>query len=565
MGYVNENHVIEPPVGALLDFADIGDKDTVMYDKFIIVELEKYMTPEQAIAAWQADGGQVDAVEEGGKLVNKIVLAAGSTDNERNNAIYELTEKIRIGTKEFSTYFADGVKPLVSVTAEFLPSYRVSGVTVSITNMEFEVDITEFFFMTVEFGYLNGKSRKIRGPIMNSYIESPNPNGKTVFQMFESGYASQLLQPQRIILEFNGKAKWLESLEAAVKKCEINFFNELPKTPNEFNDYADIPIMNLKATKTFKNVQEVVNYYNKIGTDIFRSYGLVPPVIYDDTYGVHVTTPGAVLDAPDMPKLNVIKTASYTGGAISIKLPYNPEVDVFKPFYCDPKFFRGRFNAQSIINGLSDNKIIQNLKNAASKAPGVAANGQYQCIGFKLNFDTGNTNDMVITGVALDDAAFSQTVANAQFKADSLDGWGALNLPPWIAPSNAAPVDKLKKDKTETEPTGNEQAEMKMKCYIWQEGEQGYNVFGKGKWDILCDDKYDYQKNNSDAASVAQMYINKDDYGPTKKTRMMKAGMTVCYPAEWDDIEGGSPANYGWGYDVEGWKRNSKGIMVKSL
>jgi hypothetical protein len=529
MAWINQNNA-----------GNLGTKPrathTVMYDKFVILELEEWKTQAEATKDWAEDHKNED-----GSLPGKIIAA---DQGELNNIVYSKTNKMIFGVND-QKQFVSGVKPFISVSAEFRPQYRVTEVIVSVQNLEYETDISKYFYMTVEFGYLNGKSRKIRGPIMNSYIESPNPNGKTVFQMFEAGFASQLLQPSNILVQFNGKEKWLDSLRKAVGAIRElpPLIENLPATPDGKTSYEDIPMMNINASKSFGSPQAVINYYSKIGRAIFRSYGLEPPVIYSDTDGVHVSTASRIAgNKKDMPELTIIKTATFTGGGISVKLPFNPEIDVMKSFFIDPRYFRGRFNAKSVMEG---NHIVDVKTGKKDTAVGVAADGIYTCISYKVVFDTEKSNDMTILGVMSSEvdtkSAIQQNVA-AQSK-QSLDQFGALQSSPWITPSSAAPVEAAHSDPSNSKTDQPKSSKPILKGYVWKKGETGYSVFGKGNWLDLCNEALGYE---DEATEDVKQVMYKNSYEATLITSDMQPGMTVYYPEEWDDAEGGSPP---WDYN----------------
>jgi hypothetical protein len=353
---------------------------------------------------------------------NSLISAAQFTGMKKMPSPQEWTAfvdkhsgKVQINTPQ------TGSKPHISINAAFLPNLRTTQVSVSIKNVEFDVDINRFAYLRVRLGYFNGPSAMFRGVIINSYIESPNPNGNTVFQLLDAGLLGDLLTPRDVYIRFSGKTYWVQALQKACDTIGIN----LDLTGLSSN-YDAVPMNNAVKTLRFTCAQHVKNYFERIGKEIFSRFNLPVPQITLQQDALVVT---ALLDSQQvkkpLPRLNQIKSASFTGGGIMIKAPYNPLIFPMAHFYIEPIFFRGRLNGQALqdqnkllspglvtgVQGSPDGNLL-----TTDKGLGVSPDGVYQCLTLNVQFDTYGVNEMQISAVQA-----NATVDNSEILRRSLN------------------------------------------------------------------------------------------------------------------------------------------------
>jgi hypothetical protein len=429
------------------------------FDKFVNVEFEEYMSVKAAedIYKREEEKERLKRRNPGAELIRQA-----PTDAEWSAFLDSATGKFRIETPR------SGVKPHISVSAKFLPGLRVSEVTVSIKNLEIDVNINLFTFMRVRMGYFDGPSVMFRGAIMNSYVENPNPNGNTVFQMLASGILEDMLGFSDITLEAFGPTYWISGLEKICAALNI------PLDRSEFNTiYDKIPLMNAPKKKLhFKTGLDVVNYFKSAAEVIFPQYGFNAPDVKFDKEAIIVTSNDDALQVPDIKetaqKLDMIKTASFTGGGVMIKALYNPFITPMSYFYIDPIYFRGRLNSQNmrtnqnIIMGAQAEGLASasvDVKNGVATAKqdrgvGVAEDGFYRVLNMSVQFDTYNTNETQILGVMANATVDnSETFARAitEYQEDTADDF-SLRRPPYTYP----PFFKVEKQETSEEPKESE-------------------------------------------------------------------------------------------------------------
>jgi hypothetical protein len=374
------------------------------FDKFIHVEFEKYMSVADAKTYYE----QEELKKQRELLArNAAHTKLPPTDAQWEGFLDRVTGKFRIETPRA------GVKPHIAVSAKFIPFMRTSEVTLSIKNVEIDVNINQFTFMRVRMGYFNGPSVMFRGAIMNSYVENPNPNGNTVFQMLATGILEDMLSQSAITAAAFGPTYWIKGLETI---CAALYF---PLDRSHFHHaYDKIPLMDEpKKRLTFTSKKAVIDYFQDAANVLFPQYGLRPPTISLNAETITVTSNdnGVILTNVKevAQELDMIKTASFTGGGIMIKAPYNPFITPLSYFHIDPKYFRGRFHSQNMrtaqnilgstpLAGLATSTVdVQNGEAAVKQdlGVGVAEDGYYKVLNMSVQFDTYNVNEMQVLGV----------------------------------------------------------------------------------------------------------------------------------------------------------------------
>jgi hypothetical protein len=374
-----------------------------LFDKFIHIEFEEYMTQAEAMEIYNEEE------EQKSKLLQTPKVKIAPTETQWTAFVDKHTNKVKIYTPEY------GVKPYITVNATFLPNMRTTQVSVSIKNLEFDVNINTFSYMRIRMGYFNGPSVMFRGVIINSYIESPNPNGNTVFQMLDAGMFGDLLNPKYIYLSFFGKTSWLEALKESCTALGL-----IIDVRGLTDAYNDVPMINAIKTKRLKSAKELIAYFSETAKAAFYVFGLTAPTITLTGENVVVSVIGNIGTGKfPLPALDQVKSVSFTGGGIMIKAPYNPLISPMRNFYIDPAYFKGRFNAQNIrpldnrlfnpANDGTNDGLITGVTGSDNgntllydKGLGASRDGVYQCLTLNVQFDTYNMNEMQVTGVASD-------------------------------------------------------------------------------------------------------------------------------------------------------------------
>jgi hypothetical protein len=356
-----------------------------MFDRFIDVEFKEYLTDHEIAKRFAANTGLLSPA---GKNFSGSRVKIHLTGEEAQ--IMEQNETHRY----FITTPTGGVKPDISLSATFIPKNHTTAVTVSIRNLNTQVDITRMGYMNVTAGYLSGQHLSISGPIINSYIESPNPNGTTVFQLVDAGSIGNVVTLNDTYVVTSGGVTFEE---AAISVCELTGMTPIIYLPDA---YKKIRVSKASASRKFKNPLDAMNWLRLVAQNTFGALRLpIPYIDYNKdnviTIATMVWATTSEYEAKETPILRRIKTASFTGGSLVIKAPWWPGIRPDGLFKMNPRYFRGRLNSQmfSELNTMLSPE-------QQTRQPGESDLGLYRCIQMSLQFGSYSNNEMQITAIA---------------------------------------------------------------------------------------------------------------------------------------------------------------------
>lgn len=83
---------------------------------------------------------------------------------------------------------AQGQKPTIQVTGQWLPGSVLTECELRITNFIAEKSLLDFGWVDIEAGYAGSLKTRLGGTIMNAYQETPGPDGVTLFQIQTGPY-----------------------------------------------------------------------------------------------------------------------------------------------------------------------------------------------------------------------------------------------------------------------------------------------------------------------------------------------------------------------------------------
>lgn len=307
--------------------------------------------------------------------------------------------QISIGKTDMS----GGYKPAIEVSVTMLPNSVCLNMTVRVTNMVLaqEVDIRKYLAMSVEMGY-PGNTITFTGPVFSSYIEKPNPDGVVVFDGIVTGETgTNIFSSRPYILKFFQKVTMKELVEGICKKISVD--DKVIKadfsycSPDLLNNEIDFQQGEYSATNAYAVInwlQNVLfrwarlqNYVDDAGWTVTGDTKRVVQVVFrnDTIYIIDSHCTPTKQEEKDAIILQAVKSASYSGPALTVIAPYNPRIAPGKVFYMDPIYFKG---GASMPNA----GITADIYNPDK--------GLYRVIKEDIKFSTvGNTNEMTLLAV----------------------------------------------------------------------------------------------------------------------------------------------------------------------
>lgn len=274
-----------------------------------------------------------------------------------------------------------GMKPSIRLSMTQLPESVCIQVNLAIDNISLDVDISKYTSMYIEAGYsMRHGMTSTQGfhvAIFSSYIEQPNPNGRTVFTGIVGNWLMRGLQaqPYRVFFsEWRGRRGTPLSIREFITiicsylgiAYRFHGSEEIQKTydiPLEMENIDDGEFW--LASNGYQVLDWMCNIVHQMSYQIHRDHStdlaqqeytsVVGCFFYDNKLDVHVIgkawTDEIRKIAVDM---NRITSATLQGGQMFVEGPWNPMMQPGRLFYMRPTFFKGRMAPNVVVPDLID-------------------------------------------------------------------------------------------------------------------------------------------------------------------------------------------------------------------
>jgi len=307
-----------------------------------------------------------------------------------------------------------GIKPNIRLQLTQLPETVCTSLNLTIENLTLEIDITEYTAMYIEAGYSysNGQVdllHKFYAGIFSSYIESPNPGGRTIFTGVVGNWFVKGLRAQPYSIDIAANTKFTLQQFVMGMCSYIGAIPHLGELDEEILNYELIwgAETIVRAQSGYQVLDWLANMLSSL-TKEMRSNGTIAP---DDIIGAFFYNNHLVVNLvntcrpEDLQKisidLNRITSASFQGGPLTVTAPWNPLLLPGLLFSMNPTFFRGRMMPNTALSKLQD------------------ARNLYRPITIDVTFETaGSANQMKILAVA---ARLDETFTGAHLTAEARD------------------------------------------------------------------------------------------------------------------------------------------------
>lgn len=269
-----------------------------------------------------------------------------------------------------------GLKPDITVTGQWLISNTVNNITITIRNIDANIDTMAYNFAQVDMGYYNsGIHISFMGQITNCYMAKPNPNGELVITVvsapvsslyaqgdFEVSFATDtVITPELILTCVDAMCKKYPQLTPYCK----NVVSTIPITKDGWW-FQTFTVG--KGTRHFRSCMECITWLNSlfatftIGTG-FASAGIntietsavklekaLPPLKLGFSHSGDLLCRCSYSEATPMTvkALHAIGSAMLTSENATVTAPFNPDVLPGDVVYIDARYFRTRVNVDSV-------------------------------------------------------------------------------------------------------------------------------------------------------------------------------------------------------------------------
>lgn len=271
---------------------------------------------------------------------------------------------------------ASGLKPNISVSGSFHVSKTANLVTVTIYNMNANIDTMAYNWAEVELGYLNsGIHASFIGQITNCYMAKPNPNGELVVSVvcanisalfsrgaFEVAFDKDIVDPIELITTCADKIK-LEYPELSTSINKDDLTQTMPAL------WQIQKFMVGKSTRHFRSPMECIAWINSLfasfdyasgydsgpgGAPSFTKKDLtkkLPPlrVGFDGQGTLRCTCTYSEATAATVKSLSAIGSAFLNSTeSATVTAPFNPGIAPGEVIYINSKYFKTRINIDAV-------------------------------------------------------------------------------------------------------------------------------------------------------------------------------------------------------------------------
>lgn len=329
-------------------------------------------------------------VNDGGRF-NKYHIIESRDVSTDPGASFSISNKISIHCP------LTGRKPGISFSVNLLQGANCYEMTLKICNLNLDIDIRKITHVRVKAGYrTEGFTQTFDCPVFSSYIESPNPDGVTVFKCLAVGKTDIFTENRPIVIHYLGGSVTIgDTIEAVstglgLKNCSLL----LP-------EYSNLEIKMSAMNTVAENASSLIDWLRKIIAQRIQiaeegeeqRLGKPQVIVQQDTdrnlfvYCANRKNRPEKFEA-SVPVLDAIKGASFNGVALTVKAAWNPLITPGVSFIMKP----------SIINGANLPNIMAKEDYGDDPSKGY----RYRCITSSIAFSTtGEENEMSILAVPI--------------------------------------------------------------------------------------------------------------------------------------------------------------------
>lgn len=327
------------------------------------------------------------------------------TENLAYRDDYFITEAITIKCPDY------GIKPTIAVTVNEIPGSSCYKLILKIYNLDLPVDIRTIKQLRVTMGYRTHSTLKTYDcPVFTSYIESPNPDGVTVFECLCVGNTHVFSVNGPIIIRYLGGkitiAEFISKIAAVLgltdENCLLNEtsdskgFNSLQMSLNKMETYAE------SGQSLIQWAQEIIQQRIAVSLGFVAGarngaeaeYPVVCMRVFNGklvTFCINAPNNDVKTDWTKIPVLDSVKGAVFSGPVLTLNTLWIPEIYPGSIFKCDISIFNGA--------GTPNNITLSALGIGASVG---STQGLYRVITMSVVFSTnGSDNEMQLLAVPL--------------------------------------------------------------------------------------------------------------------------------------------------------------------
>lgn len=269
-----------------------------------------------------------------------------------------------------------GLKPDITVTGQWNISNTVNNVTITIHNIDANIDTMAYNYAEVDVGYYNsGIHVSFIGQITNCYMAKPNPNGELVITVVTADVKDLYAQGD---FEVNFTADEVDT-QTLILTCVNAMCTKHPDLRPYCTDVVTTLPMDAggwraqkftvgKGTRHFRSCMDCITWLNSLfatftlgtgyasaGVNLIKTTAAslanaLPPLKLGFDHGGNLLCRVAYTEATPMTTkaLYAIGSAVLTSENATVTAPFNPGILPGEVVYIDARYFRTRINIDSV-------------------------------------------------------------------------------------------------------------------------------------------------------------------------------------------------------------------------
>lgn len=328
-----------------------------------------------------------------------------------------------------------GMKPSIAFSTNLIPGQHCYKLQLKITNLELTMDVRKIKNVRIKAGYrTQGFTEVFTCPVFSSYIESPNPDGVTVFECLCVGRTTSFTENRPYTFAYlGGKTTIFGLIKAVADGMNLTAESKLLDPYLEFNKdgtpvidsetgkqkvnpgYNGLEISVPKMDTYAENGTAVLEWLRKVIQQRIASAEGAPlnnqdGYKYSQPYVMVQVNNGTLFvymlnrrnsdtsqQSTTVVSLDQVKGATFNGVALTVKALWNPRLNPGDVFQMKPNIINGA----NLPNTL-DVSAYGNEKQYDSQGNLIGNQYLYRCVTMSIAFSTnGSENEMSILALPI--------------------------------------------------------------------------------------------------------------------------------------------------------------------
>jgi hypothetical protein len=229
-----------------------------------------------------------------------------------------------------------GRKPKINLTGKWVAQDLLQQMEIRITNFSSDVPLSDYLSATIDCGYRGAMHASITGQIVNSFQETPGPDGVTTFQMMIGHFTDWMTRPLTVTYTEGTPVKTILTDACSALGINLRYHGDPTLvTPCGF-------MFNGMAKDVFPKIRQL--FYRRDSNGNLVGLMIMP-------FGDDLVVWTAGKGTENVYRLDFITHAKHNAAGFDIQAPWIPTIHPGDFVQVEPKFFRQDFGGSLVQPG----------------------------------------------------------------------------------------------------------------------------------------------------------------------------------------------------------------------